>query len=149
MDVVLQWNCRSVVQNKSELHYLFNHHKPFISAVSETWLVPGSIFRIPGYAILRDEREDGRGGCALFIKNNLSFTQIPINNSSKLLNIVALRHNSISYVSVYIPNRNSAVIPILRSYLSAVPPPLVLLGDFNCHHQLWGAPNNHPFGRLF
>lgn len=144
--VILQWNTRSITRNKHDFIYLLNKYTPFVSAISETWLRPDTLFGVPGYTVLRDDRNDGWGGSALLIKNNLNFCQLPVTNSHNCINIVAIRFKNITFISIYIPKRDIMAYSILRSFLVTVPFPIILLGDFNCHNQLWGAPNNDAFG---
>ena len=137
----LQWNCRSIRRKKHELIYLINQFKPVLLAISETWLVPGSIFRMPGFACLRDDRDDGWAGCALLVSRSIPFSQIQIPVHSSELHIVAVKAFKFSFVSCYIPHPNSRIITELNTILSSIPGPLIVSGDFNCHHTMWGSHN--------
>lgn len=137
---LLQWNCRSIRQKVQEITYLVNTFKPIIFAISETWLRPGSNFRISGYACLRDDRSDGKAGCALLINRSFVFQQIPIPSHSTNLHVVAIKMNNITYISIYIPHPNANIIQELEALLSQfITGPCVILGDFNVHHTLWGS----------
>lgn len=139
---ILQWNCRSIRRNKHDISYLINQYKPAIFAVSETWLAPHSLFRIAGFSCLRDDRADGRAGCALLINRNIPFSQIPLPPHQTNLHVVAVRAINVSFVSVYIPHPDPNIISDLDSILSSVPSPLIVMGDFNCRHSLWGSISN-------
>lgn len=140
---VLQWNIRSLSRNKQELTFLINRFNPTLCAISETWLNPGSNFRIPGYHCLRDDKTDGRGGgCALLIKRLNIYTQIVIPPHDQNFQIVAVKTLDTTFVSLYIPYPNSQIIRDLSSILSSLPRPLVICGDFNCHNTLWGSHYN-------
>jgi exonuclease III len=136
---VLQWNCRSIRHKKSELIYLINKYKTDIIAVSETWLKPGSIFRISGYCCYRDDSSDGWGGSALFFKRSLPVFIIPLPSHSPGINIIAAKTMDISFISVYIPHPNLSLIAELGSILSQLSGPLLVMGDLNCHHTMWGS----------
>lgn len=110
-----------------------------VAAVSETWLVPGSQFRVSGYACLRDDRNDGYGGCSLLIKRSYSYSHLPLPSHSSPFNVVAVRVMGISFISIYIPYPSSSIIPDLLSVFSSVPSPIFILGDFNAHHTAWGS----------
>lgn len=136
---ILQWNARSIVPKKPDLFNLINAHSVSVAAISETWLRPGTHFRVPGFACLRDDRDDGRAGCALLIRRTLPFSVIPLPPLSQEINAVAARIANINYISVYIPDPKLTLIPDLSTLLFSVPPPLIVLGDFNSHHSSWGS----------
>lgn len=135
----LQWNCQSLNNKKHEIIFLLNQFSPVVFAVSETWLRPGSIYRVSGYSCLRDDRTDGYAGCSLFVKRSVSFSQIHLPSHSPGFNIVAARVLNTSFVSVYIPHPSSDIFVELSSILSNLPGPILVLGDFNCRHTLWGS----------
>lgn len=147
MDTLIQWNPRSVRSKHTELIYLINKYKPSILAISETWLEPGSLYRVPGFNVLRSDRKDGFGGAALLIKCNYFFktVNLPV-HSNEHLDIVAALVSGVTYVSVYISEKDTSVIPILKSILECLQSPIVVLGDFNAHHSSWGAPRDDLFG---
>lgn len=50
----------------------------------------------------------------------------------------------VSFVSAYIPHPNANILSEFNHILSTIPSPLVVLGDFNCRHTLWGSHTNDP-----
>lgn len=140
MDRFLQWNVRSARLRKPELIYLINKYKPVVAAISETWFKPDTIFRLPGYACFRDDRDDGWAGCALLIKKTIPYSLLPLPPHSCNFHVVAVRCSDISFVSIYIPHPSASIISELSPIFSSIPPPIIILGDFNCHHPIWGCP---------
>lgn len=136
---VIQWNTRNIKNKKHEIIQLINEHSPVLLAISETWLKPGSHFRVTGYSCLRDDRDDGWAGCAILVNRNITFSQIPIPPHTSDFNVVAVRCLDISFVSVYIPHPNQVIIQALQAILSQLPVPIVIQGDFNCRHTSWGS----------
>lgn len=147
MDNLIQWNARSVRSKHTELVYLINKYNPSILAISETWLGPGSHYRVPGFNLIRADRRDGYGGAALLIKRNYLFNclTLPVYNNEHL-DIVAAQVAGTTYVSVYISEKDITVIPILKNIIQGLQSPVVILGDFNGHHSSWGAPRDDSFG---
>lgn len=140
MDKVIQWNCRSVISKKHDLIYLSNKLNPFIFALSETWLKPGTLFRVPGYSCLREDRPDGYGGVALLIRNSIQFSIIPTPpHSNDEWSIIAAIVNNICIISVYIPHPSSVIFHELEQAISSLPQPILILGDFNSQHRSWGS----------
>lgn len=144
--VVLQWNSQSMRAKKHELVRLISKFCPSVIAVSETWLKPGTRFRISGYSCLRDDRADGHAGSALLIRRSLPFSQILLPSLPPGINVVGIRSLNISFISVYMPHPNSQLIPDLLLLLSSVPSPVVLMGDFNGHNTVWGHSHSDLFG---
>ena len=75
---ILQWNARSLVANGQELkHYIREMNgKPDILCIQETFLKPILDFVIYGYVGIRRDRLEGEGtggGCAVFIKQDMSY----------------------------------------------------------------------------
>lgn len=143
---VVQWNCRSITNKKSDLIYLLNKYKPFICSLQETWLKKESLFRIPGYACLREDRSDGYGGVAILIKHPLTFTLIPIPSHDINFSIIAALVNKVCYVSVYIPHPSSHILNEIENILSTLPQPFLVMGDFNSQHQSWGSSTPNCYG---
>lgn len=135
----LQWNSNSIRAKKHELIAAINLHEPAIIAISETWLRPDTSFGVLGFSCLRDDRSDGFAGCAILVRHLTPFSPIPLPPHSQQINAVAIRAFDISFLSIYIPHPNPSLIPELRSILSALPSPILVMGDFNTHHTLWGC----------
>ena len=136
---IIQWNCRSARTKKSDLIYLINKYQPVIFAIQETWLKPCSRFRLQGFLCVRDDRSDGYAGVAILISNIIPFSVLTLPPHTDSFNIIAVRAFNISFISIYIPRPNSQVISEISSLLSAIPHPILLLGDFNVHHISWGS----------
>lgn len=137
---ILQWNPRSLRPKKPSLLHLINSHHPAVIAVAETWLKPGAHFRVPGYSCLRHDRAvSGGAGSALFIRHSLPFSQIPLPPVHPDIYVVAAKIMDISYISIYIPHPSSNLIADILHLISSIPPPIMLMGDFNAHHTSWGS----------
>ena len=73
---ILQWNIRSIKANKEYLlNFVFNE-KPDLILLNETWLKLNSPFILKHYTICRQDRQDGYGGVATCIKNNIIFQEV-------------------------------------------------------------------------
>lgn len=145
---IIQWNCRSAISNKNDLIYLINNYNPYLVCLSETWLKPSFSYKLRGYNTVRQDRFDGYGGVAILIRKNVPFIvvpiSIPVNNEN--FSIVAVSVNSICYISVYIPHPSTSILDKINLILSTMPKPLVILGDFNCHHESWGSCRTNSYG---
>lgn len=144
-NMILQWNCRSIKHKKADLIYLINSFKPALVCLSEAWLRPDSHFRLSGFACFRDDRRDGYGGATILVNKCINFCKLSLPLHSDEINAVAVRCLNISILSIYIAHPNSSFIPELRQIFGALPPPCLILGDFNCHNTLWGCSRNDSF----
>lgn len=138
---LIQWNCQSINNKKSEIIYLANKFNISVFCLSETWLKPGKNFSFPGYTILRDDRIDGFAGSAILVKNNFHIKPINIPAHSNNIQVVAIRllPSDVTICSVYIPSPSLSVIRELYSIVSELPSPIIIVGDFNCHNVSWGS----------
>lgn len=143
---VIQWNCQSLKNKKHELIQLINYQEPFLVCLQETWLRQESMFKIPGYSCLREDRPDGYGGVAILIKNSYTFSHLSLPSHSNDLSVVAAVVNNICYVSLYFSRPNIDILNEINMIFGYLPKPFVCLGDFNCHHQLWGCMSNNYYG---
>ena len=62
--------------------------------------------------------------------------------------IVQLGPTRLTVCSVYLPPGNSLPVTELRQLVLELPPPVLLLGDFNSHHTVWGCDSIDRRGRL-
>lgn len=143
---ILQWNAKSLRPKTHDLCFLIRKYSPILVAVSETWFVPGSHYRVPGYSCLRDDRQDGYAGCALLVNRNLTFSQVVLPAHSAEINAVAVRVLNITFLSIYIPHPQSTLIPDILLIILSVPAPIIIMGDFNAHHTSWGSASCDMFG---
>lgn len=141
MDLILQWNIKSIRHKKSDLIYLINKFNPILVAISETWLKPQSRFHIKDYVCLRHDRPDGWDGVALLIKKNFNYNilSLPVYDG---IYAVAIQGSKFSVMSIYIPHPSVLVINNLKLLIKLLPAPMIIVGDFNCHHSLWDQSTN-------
>lgn len=143
---IIQWNARSIVNKKSDLIYLLNKYKPFLFSLCETWLRPGFTLNIKNYNTVREDRLDGYGGVALLIKKDYPFNIVSIPVHSPEISILAVIVNKICFVSVYISHTSINTLNEVGDILLSLPKPLIITGDFNCHHQSWGCSVSTCYG---
>lgn len=149
---ICQWNCRSAVSNKINLIHLLSSNNIDIAVLCETWFKPGVYMNFPGYNVVREDRQDGKGGVAVLLKNKFAFSEIrnihKINNvSSTGVSLQVNKNLSINIVSIYVPPRTSISVQQWNNFLSSIPKPFILAGDFNAHHTYWGCGVTDSFGR--
>ncbi|KAA5553028.1 hypothetical protein F3G54_32785, partial [Pseudomonas aeruginosa] len=53
---------------------------------------------------------------------------------------------NICFVNMYIPHPSNEVFDDIRSILSSLPRPILVMGDFNAHHSMWGSSKSDHYG---
>src|SRR2546425_2844469 len=86
-------------------------------------------------------KSDGRpgGGVSIFIKRNIPHSQISLNTPLQATAVKVSLHRPITLCSIYLPPSTGIDIADLDAIVSQLPPPILLLGDFNAHSPLWAV----------
>lgn len=80
------------------------------------------------------------GGVAIFIKDDITYKEIPINTSQEAIAVsIKLLDQQLSICNVYIPSSIPLSATILNDLINQIPKPVVMVGDFNAHNSIWGA----------
>lgn len=145
---ILQWNARSLTANKYNLINIIKENFPDIITISETWNKPNKFIKISKYFGIFDDRTDGKGGSAIFIKENLKFKRIDIvNNNKDDIQICGILVENICILSMYIKpnfNLNIQILNDIYNQTSLHSRHIIWMGDFNAHNVNWGSyKNNH------
>ena len=160
---ILQWNAGDLRARSTELLHFLSSHPVDLICIQEFNLNSSSSFRISGFSALRSDRTHSRsgilspdathasGGVVIFVRQDLSFSELSTSSLSSLdpyseyvgINISLNNSSSVSFLNVYAPpicssptdGRTDSFSPsILPSSTN-----LFILWDFNCHHSLWDS----------
>ena len=88
------------------------------------------------------------GGVALLIKNIFAHKHIQLNTSLQAVAARITCFRSITVCSVYPPPTSKWTIDELEDIINQLPPPIVLLRDFNAHSNEWGCSKNDSKGKM-
>src|SRR6218665_1922947 len=149
---IMQWNARSLLNNKEQLkNFLFNTpNPPDVVCIEETFLKEKHQSpRINGYDIIRKDRTNKeQGGLAIYIKIGLNFNVLSIQDNMNLeaqgIEIKTI-HGHLKIINAYVPGNNvdkEDLEPICNNKRT------ILVGDFNAHNKMWGCTETRPRGRL-
>ncbi|CAK6954956.1 hypothetical protein JOB18_036649 [Scomber scombrus] len=137
----LHINIRGIRANKQELIQLLKEKDISIASINETLLSKTSRIQIPGYNIIRKERQTGHGGgVAILIRKNIEYSQMDHDLTSEQLKgneYVTIKakihsHHFITITSVYCPPgiKPSADLLTAASNTNCS----LIMGDFNAKH---------------
>lgn len=112
-----------------------------IFALSETWLTEDKLFYVPQFNIIRQDRDQPYGGVLLGFKYGIEFERIQIQQLTPIEIVaasVSIRSQKLTIASIYIPPNTNLRYSDLKLVVGSLPPPLMLLGDFNSKGCAWG-----------
>ena len=136
----LHANVRSLIPKIPEIRLLLSRTKTAVFAATETWLdssINDGEIHIPGYNVVRRDRNRNGGGVALFIRDDISFNPRPdltVDGIEGLwIELLLPRSQGILLCCTYRPPNDSSFIHKFESALSNVEPEKewFILGDFN------------------
>ena len=148
----LQWNCRGLRANLTDLKVLLEEHHPTAVCLQETLLLKPGLFKLRGfksYDIFSDADGSSRG-VSILTNNGIPKTQIPIKSK---LHAVAIRislSKTITLCSVYFPPNQNISSEDIESLISELPEPFIIMdmGDMNAHNPLWGDSRLDKRGKI-
>lgn len=147
MATFLQWNCRSYYANFEKLVCLIGECTPKCICLQELRLCSKNLFPPSAYdtVIVSTEKGDnGRGGAAILLHKSVPHTPIPLRTT---LHAAATRiHLGCDYTvcSLYLAPSTPVTKMDLDDLFRQLPSPVVVLGDFNIRHPLWGDSITSP-----
>lgn len=141
---ILQWNVCGLQARLPELrNYIYNaENSPDVICIQETFLKEkNNNIEIQNYNIERRDRSDGpKGGVATLIKKKFSYSLITPEPDIEEISIeinLEKSHEKLVICNVYNPPGNKINDEIYNRIASR--PNLILLGDFNAHHPMFGG----------
>ena len=142
---ILQWNLNGIKTRLrlGELQRLLNNFEPICACVQHIGQYDTAIknYQLASQSIKTDQEL----GTAIYVHNNVTFDKIQIQNS-------VIQHSA---TTIYLPNGKKITLcniynqPLynydikdIQNVLTALPQPVLLVGDFNAHNPLWDESCN-------
>lgn len=147
---ILQWNIRSLKTNWLDLMGKLQFFKPTIVALSETFMKQDFKINVNQYTIIREDRDDVRGGIAFLIKNNIKYEVITvnINNKPSRMQCQAIRVDKLALVHIYNPPDITLKTGIMYQIISQIGDQFLIIGDLNAQSPQWGSGNINTNGKI-
>ena len=151
---VIQWNCRGLRANYVEIKQLMSNYNPLVIALQEVMLNKNNdniTFKHFQLYTKLSTSTDGRanGGVGILIHNSCYQQYLSLNTPLQAVAVQATLHKPLTICSLYLPPAISIPMNEIENLISQLPPPFLLLGDFNAHSQLWGCRNTDKRGSEF
>lgn len=155
---IITWNARGVKNKKDELFAFLNRENVDICLLTESWLNSSLSIKNNNYFCYRCDRSSRRGGgVAIIIKKSIRHTLLPLPNTNLIESIgINITNNGTTCTSLFCcyfgggradPLQKQIFTNDLR-LLTRTPGNLVLGGDFNSRHRLWGCNRANVWGSL-
>ena len=136
----LHSNVRSLLPKIPELHHFLARSRAAVFVASETWLdssVNDGEAAVPGFQIIRRDRNRNGGGVAVYIRNDIAFNVRPDLEVDDLeatwVEILLPKTKGILVCGCYRPPSDSSFISKLEQSLSKIGPggEFFVMGDMN------------------
>lgn len=140
MSKITSYNINGFQNNFNDLEIMINQQETDIFCLQETHIPKNAIPKFKNFNILSKNTETtSTQGVAILISNNVVFKEINI--VSQILAVAARISTKTEYsiCSIYIHPQQKISKAMLEGLIRQIPPPLILLGDFNAHHNKWNA----------
>lgn len=148
---IMQWNCRGFYANLEEIKSLMALKDPLVLCLQETYLKPSDSCSLRDFACKStfSTASDGRpiGGSSVFVRHSVPHSFISLSTPLQAVAVRVHLHRLITICSLYIPPSVPCSAEDLSGLLNQLPPPILLLGDFNAHSELWGCEATLPDAR--
>ena len=149
----LQWNIRGLRANREDLSILLADTNPTAVCLQETFLTADKTMKFNNYTTYCmpavEANGTPHGGVALLIKNGTPHSQISLNTSLQAIALRITLHRAITVCSIYLPPTAKYDNAVIDNFITQLPPPVLLLGDFNAHSHLWGCHKTTIRGKQF
>ena len=134
-----------------DLKVLLHDYDPGIVCLQETKL--GDAQYNPGlnYAFYNSAPPPGdiaHGGAAVIVSKGIQHHLIPLNSPLQAVAVRAVLGHQVTVCSVYLPGDVGYTINNLQHLIDQLPPPFLLLGDFNAKSPLWGNAMTDRWGKV-
>ena len=142
MATILQWNCRGLMNNHSELGLLSQQYNPVALCLQETHITDESKVSFKGYTFynkLDHLHERASGGSSILIRNDIIHSPVKLSTNLQALAVKITLSFVFTICPIYAPPNKYIDIKELEHLLSQIPEPVMILGDFNAHNPLWGS----------
>ena len=152
MTTIVQWNCRGLKANIDEIDILTQSLSPAAFCLQETMQPNQKPIQFRKYTqyLCTAVKTDGRptGGVSILINTSIPHSQITLTTPLQAVAACISLHRPITLCSIYLPPSTPFNLHDLTDLVTQLPPPVLLMGDFNSHSPLWGCNSLDSKGKI-
>lgn len=150
---ILQWNIRGFRSNFEELKLLLNKYNNKIACLQEIKLKNTDNCTLRGFNIYKQcftaSNDTATGGVAILVRQDVPHQEVTLDTTLQAVAVTVSMHTTVTVCSIYLPpGRSSGELIELDRLVAQLPPPYLILGDFNAHSDLWGDQSLRPDGKI-
>lgn len=148
---IIQWNINGYYKKIEQLSLLIHQQNPICLCLQETNFIKDRCASLKSYNKFyknRLEANRASGGVAIFAKPSTLPEPVPIVTELEAIAIRIKYPTKVTICNIYLPNSQQLNIEELTEIINQLPKPIMILGDFNSHHENWGSDHNDPRGNL-
>lgn len=150
---ILQWNIRGLRANFEELKAILNDKTVKIACLQETKLRESDTCSLKGFDSYQKSQlasnDTATGGAAVLVRRGVPHQEVALQTSLQSVAVTVNLHVTLTICSIYLPpGRRPDELRELDNLVSQLPPPFLILGDFNAHSDLWGEQPLRPDGKI-
>jgi exonuclease III len=147
---ICYWNCRGL-SNKKEIteDFLFEENID-IRAISETKYKPQNKQKFKSYNLFQLSKPDGAEGIAILSKRGIEYQVLNLNISQHYPQTLSIqfkvqKEKKITILLLYSPPNKPLRKEMLNNIINQIykinnsSNNILIGGDFNAHHQMWGS----------
>jgi len=141
---ILQWNCRGIGANFNDLKLLLSKGVQ-VACLQETRLPPNTKFSVKHFSTYNfnpnslSDSLPTPGGITILVHTSIPHSIVPITSNLQVQAVRISLNYTLTICNIYVPPSSVLDEQSLTSLLQQLPPPFILMGDFNAHHPLWGS----------
>jgi len=148
----LQWNIRGLQANREELDMLLSLLHPSVICLQETFLRESKNITFKGFSSYQKPAQEINGvlhgGSAILVNSSIPHRQLDLQTCLQAVAVRISCQKAITVCSIYLPPTSKWTKNDLEDLINQLPPPIVLLGDFNAHSTEWGCSKNDSKGKM-
>ncbi|XP_073979064.1 uncharacterized protein [Rhodnius prolixus] len=148
---IIQWNINGFQIHQEDLRILIHRKSPALICLQETHLRPDQSLQIKHYKTYRKDYLHGQracGGVAILVREDIICEPASIVSPYQICAVKIAIPNQITVCCIYLPPSLTIDETQFKRFLQGLPRPLLIVGDFNAHHIVWGGDNTDTRGRI-
>ena len=140
-------NAQSMLNKTDEIQHFLTTRSIQVCSINETWLQPSKMLKFHNFQIFRLDRKTHGGGVCLLVHNSIlcELLNFPFSLTEEIL---AVRLHGVTkdkqdiVVATYYNPPQTTFNPIPLQHLLDEHHRVLIVGDLNAHHLLWGSRRN-------
>ena len=149
---IVQWNCGGLRANYNDLLLLLSSVEPIACCLQEIMIDQNYTLNNRQYNLIASlpPQSNSRpiGGAGILVRKAVPHSQVKLSTPLQAVACRISARRPITICSVYLPPHSSWSQADLLALVAQLPSPILLLGDFNAHHALWGCPKTDAKGQV-